>query len=86
LEIMTRLSSMHGDSTSAGATSFTSKTSNSSSSGNSGPDGLAEKHLRLVDYAVGQLFIDRHLFTVQLFEEPVGRSRRGCWGRTRARG
>jgi hypothetical protein len=33
LEIMTRLSSMHGDSTSAGATSFTSKTS--SSSGNS---------------------------------------------------
>jgi hypothetical protein len=41
LEIMTRLSSMHGDSTSAGATSFTSKTSNSSSSGNSGPDGRA---------------------------------------------
>jgi hypothetical protein len=37
LEIMTRLSSMHGDSTSGGVTSFTSRTTTSSSSGgNSG--------------------------------------------------
>jgi hypothetical protein len=36
LEIMTRLSSMHGDSTSGGATSFTSRTSTSTSSGDSG--------------------------------------------------
>jgi hypothetical protein len=44
LEIMTRLSSMHGDSSSAlgGATSFTSKTSShSSSSGHSGNNGGA---------------------------------------------
>jgi hypothetical protein len=37
LEIMTRLSAMHGDSTSGGMTSFTSKTS-TSSSGDSGGD------------------------------------------------